>query len=361
MSTSPDDGAAYAARVAGLIEAVELQLLRAIATQLRTGTDATWEQQALAGLQRWRTAAQRGVAGAEQELLDLVLEVMLEARADGVTSATADLDEAGISPGRSRQDWATARQAERLSAQVLAALQQAPRLAGSIYQQAVAAGAAEVLGGKVTRLAATQHVLDRLLSNGITGYRDAAGRNWSLTSYTEMAVRTATGHAAVQGHVDTLQAAGMDLVVISDSPRECDLCRPWEGKVLSLTSSTGTALVPSAVGLQAVRVDVAGTLDDARRRGLFHPNCTHRATGLIPGVRRPRPVADPAGYAAKQRQRALERHVREWKRREALALDDAAAARARAKVRAWQGELRRHVEANDLKRLRRREQIGVAT
>ncbi|GAW50606.1 MULTISPECIES: phage minor capsid protein [unclassified Nocardioides] len=361
MSTSPDDGAAYAGRVSALIEDLELQLLRAIAAELRAGSDATWEQTALAGLQRWRQAAARGVAGAEQGLLQVILEVMLAARDDGVTSAAADLNEAGISRGRPRPAGATVRQAEQLAAQVMATLQQTPRLLTSVYQQAVTAGAGEVLGGKVTRLQAAQHVLDRLLVRGITGFRDSSGRNWALTSYVEMAVRTATGHAAIDGHTQTLEAAGMDLVVVSDSPRECPGCRPWEGKVLSLSGRVGTTLVPSATGLQAVRVEVAGSLSRARSAGLFHPNCTHRLTGLIPGVSRPRPVADPAGYAAKQRQRDLERHVREWKRREAVALDDGAAARARAKTREWQRALREHVDANGLKRLRRREQIGVAT
>ena len=69
---------------------------------------------------------------------------------------------------------------------------------------------------------------------------------------------------------------------------------------------------------------------------------------------------DPDLYAARQQQRYLERGVREWKRREAASLDDLAAGKARAHVREWQGRLREHVAANDLKRLYYREQIGKA-
>ena len=43
-----------------------------------------------------------------------------------------------------------------------------------------------------------------------------------------------------------------------------------------------------------------------------------------------------------------------------MALDDAAARAAQAKVREWQERLREHVAANGLKRLSYREQIGKA-
>jgi len=72
------------------------------------------------------------------------------------------------------------------------------------------------------------------------------------------------------------------------------------------------------------------------------------------------PPSDPEMYEARQQQRSLERGVRQWKTRGAVALDDKAAAQAQAKVREWQGRLREHVAANDLKRLSYREQIGKA-
>ncbi|MEV7458777.1 hypothetical protein [Streptomyces rubiginosohelvolus] len=36
-----------------------------------------------------------------------------------------------------------------------------------------------------------------------------------------MAVRTSVGRAATEAHMTTLAAAGVDLVVVSSSPREC--------------------------------------------------------------------------------------------------------------------------------------------
>ncbi|MFF1381719.1 phage minor capsid protein [Streptomyces sp. NPDC058308] len=69
---------------------------------------------------------------------------------------------------------------------------------------------------------------------------------------------------------------------------------------------------------------------------------------------------DAAGYEAGQRQRAIERNIRKWKRREAVATTPAEKRATRAKVRAWQGAMRHHLGAHpDLRRLRRREQEGA--
>ena len=96
--------------------------------------------------------------------------------------------------------------------------------------------------------------------------------------------------------------------------------------------------------------------------GIVTHNCSHTADPYIEGLTKRTAVqrGDPERYAARQEQRYLERGLRQWKMREAVALDDAAAARAAAKVSEWRSRLTQHIEANDLKRLRYREQIGKA-
>lgn len=361
MPANPDDGARLAARVAEIVAEAEAVLLQRMAAALRTGIDSPdWERLALARLVLLRQQLNRGAGLLELRAAEAIREVIAEAYVQGVALAKVDLAEHGI-------DLDTVPDLDSTTTtgvleQAAAAIRQVPNALTQVYQQAVAAGVAEVLGGQVTRVAAAQHVLDRLVLDGISGFRDSAGRNWSLTSYVEMAVRTGAGQTAVQGHVDAIASKGLDLVLVSDSPRECPKCRPWENKVLSLSGRVGAVLEPSRTGGPAVKVEIAGTLDQAKRAGLQHPNCTHSVRAFIPGATKVSPARhDAAGYEAKQRQRAMERKVREWKRREALALDDAAAARARVKVRQWQAELRHHVDAHDLKRLSRREQINVAT
>ena len=188
--------------------------------------------------------------------------------------------------------------------------------------------------------------LDLFAGHGVTGFVDSAGKQWALASYAEMACRTAAHNAARQGVFDAVLAQGRDLVIISGSPSCCDMCAPWEGQVLSLDGAT-----PGYP-----------TLAEAEGDGLFHPSCAHSADPYIEGLTRRSATqyGDPERYAAQQQQRYLERGVRGWKMRQAGALDDLAAAKAKAHVREWQGRLREHVAKHDLPRLRYREQIGKA-
>jgi len=238
------------------------------------------------------------------------------------------------------------------------------RATEDVFRTVVAQASAQVLLGAQTRRGVAQTVLDRLVARGISGFTDAAGRRWELGSYTEMATRTVTQRAAVQAHADALVGAGVDLVIVSDAQQECRLCRPWEGKVLSLSGAgAGTYPLPSAVNPdKIVQVKVSGTLDEARRSGLFHPNCRHSASAYLPGLTKPArtATADPQGSADRQRLRELERRVRREKLREAAALDPAAQARARARVRAAQAAIRDHVDSTSAKRQPARERIGIA-
>ena len=84
----------------------------------------------------------------------------------------------------------------------------------------------------------------------------AAG-NLVFDTYVEMATRTAVGRAAVEGHVNRLVGRGFSLVMVSDAPQECELCRPFEGKVFSI----GDGVAPEGV-------TVLMPLDEARARGL---------------------------------------------------------------------------------------------
>jgi len=220
------------------------------------------------------------------------------------------------------------------------------RQAEDVYRQVIAETAApQVLTGALTRREAAQLALNRFADLGITGFVDRAGRTWTIESYAEMATRTAAGQAAIQGHIDRLIENDMDLVIVSDAPEECPLCAPWEGRVLSLTG----------------RTPGYPTVDQARAAGLFHPNCRHSLGAYIPGLTEPmRQTRDAEGYQERMQQRYMERQIRKWKLREAVALDDEARRQARAKVREWQARIRQFVAEHDRKRLYYREQIGKA-
>lgn len=362
MPASPADGEQYAAQVLKVVEDLEARLFAMLRQALKDDPGSpTWEARRLAEVQRIRSYAARDTRRALVELEDLIRDLVLHAYNHGTALALDDLDDLGHPvPAGGLPAVAASETFRNAAMRSLGGLDRVlPQLLSAAYTEAVAAGAVEVLSGSNTRLQASQHVLDRLLSDGIRGFTDKAGRRWSLSTYTEMAVRTVTGQAAIQGHVDQLARAGLDLITISDSPRECPLCRRWEGQILSTSGQVGAVIAPDATTGEAVIVRVAGTLAEAKAAGLFHPNCSHRAVAYMPGASKPTARADAAGYTAKQRQREIERRIRTWKRREQLALTDEAGAKSRRKVRQWQQQLRDHIDEHDLKRLRRREQIGT--
>ena len=102
---------------------------------------------------------------------------------------------------------------------------------------------------------------EALADKGITGFKDASGREWNMKSYTEMVARTTTREVMINGTANRLLEHGQDLAEITGGTAKntCDICRAWVGRVVSLTGKT-----PGYP-----------TLDDARAAGLFHPRCTH--------------------------------------------------------------------------------------
>lgn len=215
------------------------------------------------------------------------------------------------------------------------------RWTNDVYSRVAAETAGQVLTGTQTRREAASSALRKYAARGVTGFVDRSGRNWDLASYAEMATRTQTTQASLEGHTRKLQDLGQDLVVISDASEECKLCRPYEGKVFSIAG--GSTQYPP------LRSAISG--------GLFHPNCRHTQSLYIHGITKtPKNTADPKGNKLRERQRAYERRVRQWKRRvildnEVYGKDSAAAKATRGKLRAAQAEFKQFRDSNDRKTL----------
>ncbi|RMB83714.1 phage minor capsid protein [Streptomyces shenzhenensis] len=360
-----------AAGTRDLYAQTEERLLGIIARQLAAGLDAPgWAERKLAAVQALRAASQAVVDEAGKAVTLDVFEAVAEAYNTGHRAAVAELG-ALSDDGRRLVDDVTpnAQAVDRLAEQTATLLtdrhRSILRTVEDGYRDVVAQVTATPLLGTGTRRHATQDAMRAWADRGITSFTDRAGRRWQLTSYAEMAVRTSVGRAATEAHARTLTDAGIDLVIVSDAPRECPLCRPWEGKVLSLAGPDGRHTVDVEHAIEdgrMVRVDVAGSLDEARRAGFQHPNCRHSTSAYTPGITRlETPDSDPSGYEAGQRQREIERHIRRYKNRAAAAVDPEAKRQANAKVRQWQGAMRDHLDAHPgLRRLRHREQPGAS-
>ncbi|ARX85636.1 phage minor capsid protein 2 [Streptomyces alboflavus] len=370
MSIHPGMVEPLAERTRDLYALAEERLLGIIARQLAQGLDAPgWVEAKLAAVQQLRRAAQAVVDELGKATQLDVFDAVAEAYNTGHRAAVAELgalsdDARALVKDRTPNAQAVDRLAQEAVDVVTATHRSILRAVVDAFRAVVASVAATPLLGTGTRRQAVQDALRQFADRGIRAFVDKAGRRWSLPAYAEMAVRTATARATTEAHMRTLAEHGVDLVVVSDAPRECPLCRPWELQVLTIGGPAGARTVEVEHAVEdgrMVPVRVAGSLDEARAAGLQHPNCRHSVSAYTPGLTTVADAEpDPAGYEAGQRQRAIERNIRKWKRREAVATTPAEQRATRAKVRAWQGAMRQHLAAHpDLRRLRHREQEGA--
>ncbi|WP_030149419.1 phage minor capsid protein [Mycetocola saprophilus] len=229
-----------------------------------------------------------------------------------------------------------------------------------VYQRVTAWTTPEVLSGNATMLQAQRNAVSRFLSEGVTGFEDKAGRNWRIGTYSEMATRTAAARAWTDAGIGTMQHSGINLVSIVIGNGACERCSVWAGKILSTDGTpAGTYEMPHTTEDHDIRVRVDGTLDDARKAGLMHPNCGCAAVAYLPGltVVADATTYDPQSEADRARQRTLEREVRQAKRDIAAGNN---VADAKQDLKDAQAALREHTKATGVRRKSYREQLWFA-
>ncbi|MER8233479.1 phage minor capsid protein [Streptomyces sp. NPDC094049] len=381
MPVSPAMAEDLAAAIAALYADAELVLLEKLRRAIMQGIDSPlWAEIKLRSIGDLRTAVEEVTTALQDDANTAVAVALVAAYDRGRQAAVAEVGALDIGRAlQTRRVLPGAPAVDRLAASYAQDTRplyvRITRAVLDVYRSITTRASSSVLLGGLTRRQAAQEALDRFAQRGVSGFTDSAGRSWELAAYAEMAVRSVTARAAVEGHIDALAEVGVGLVIVSDAPLECPLCAPWEGEVLTLGPESGprTVRVAAAVqsgGLRAalrapetVAVHVAGSLTEARAEGLFHPNCRHSLGAYLPGVttRPPHHATPGTTYADTQRQRAIERNIRAWKRRQAAATTEEDRRRTRVFVRRWQAQARANVAAHEgLRRKPAREQITSA-
>lgn len=330
----------------------ELRVLESMSRELTKGRTldvVRWEREKLANLRELTGGINRDVIDYLENSNHKVADAVEEAYKMGLESAEVDLDKVGQLQIKGTFTQTHQRAVEALANEVVGKLDATHlrilRSTQDIYRRAVAEAVRGVVAGAEPRIDAAQRVLNTFANQGVTGFIDNAGRSWNLASYSEMATRSATGRAAINGHIQRMQDNDRDLVMVSQHGEECELCRPWEGRVLSISGEH----------------DSYPSLAEAEAEGLFHPNCAHNLSAYIHNLT----VTDdatptPDEYEDRQQQRYNERQIRKWKRREAAALTDGESDKARAKVSEWQSKQREFLDETGRMRKYEREQINEA-
>ena len=220
------------------------------------------------------------------------------------------------------------------------------RYMNDMYRKTILRTAVAMQAGGQPLQQATDAATRDFLDQGIACIRYRNGRRVNISTYAEMALRTAGTRAMLMGEAAQRERLGLDTVLVSQYGACSKTCLPWQGLVYiddvfqpyHGPRTPGRTYGISRNGRQYPLLSVA------MQGGLFHPNCRHTLSTWVEGVStRPRPMDKAKVEAAAQleaKQRALERSVRKAKRQAAGLCDPAAAKAACARVRAAQKKLR---------------------
>lgn len=210
-----------------------------------------------------------------------------------------------------------------------------------VYRQTLFKASIAKNSGVYTPEQAIDMATNDFLSQGINCIRYANGNLVNIASYSEMVVRTSGKRANMMAEGARNQEWGVHTIQITQHGSTCELCSPWQGKVLIDDVYSGGTRDDGDYPL----------LSEAMEAGLFHPNCRHGYGTFFEGISETPELYNQseveAKYGKEQQQRYNERKIREWKRKANGSFDENNKRKAEAKVKYWQGRQRQLMEEND--------------
>ncbi|MDU7086191.1 MAG: phage minor capsid protein [Clostridium sp.] len=225
-----------------------------------------------------------------------------------------------------------------------------------VYRQTIFKTHMYLQNGAKTLNQAIDMATKDFLDKGINSIEYKNGARVNISSYAEMALRTANHRAMLLGEGKKRDEYGIHLVVVSAHANTCPKCEPWQGKIVidDIFSHPSTEYIEKYK-------DKYKLLSEAIDKGLLHPNCRHALITYFEGITTLPVVPDGKEaiktYEAEQKQRLLERQIRKWKRIEAGSVDAKNVNDAAKKVKELEYQLTNHLDKN--KQLRRAPQREI--
>lgn len=221
-----------------------------------------------------------------------------------------------------------------------------------VYRDIVNRTTAEVLAGIKSPQQAIRDAVRGWARKGIPALIDRQGRRWGVEGYIGMITRTMSNRIANEMQEARFDEWEIDLIEVSSHAGARPLCAPYQGRIFSRSGNHPKypAFSETSYGKPA---------------GLFGINCGHVKYPYIEGVSiqryEPYNQAENARiYEESQRQRALERAIRQAKTEAKLFEelgDEEGVARAKQLIRDRQARMRDFIDDTDRTRRYDREQI----
>lgn len=229
------------------------------------------------------------------------------------------------------------------------------RMANDQYRKAIFNAQVYANSGAGTYETAVDMATKDMLSRGLNCMEYANGARHTLADYADMAIRTASKRAYLQGEGEKRQEWGITTVIVNKRGNPCPKCLPFVGKVLIDDVWSGGKKSDGPYPL----------MSKAIAAGLYHPRCKDSHATYLPGIstaddtwtREELDAVERANQKETKRQYA-ERQAEKFRRLVAYSLDKENQERYMAKREEW-GTIAKDTEPDIIKPIDTEEEIQV--
>lgn len=189
-----------------------------------------------------------------------------------------------------------------------------------------------------------------MLSGGLNCIQYANGARHTLADYADMAIRTASKRAYLQGEGEKRQEWGISMVIVNKRGNPCPKCLPFCGKVLIDDVWSGG----SSDGIDPGTGRKYPLMSKAIEFGLYHPRCKDAHTTYFPGISTAddswtKEELDAIGqnYEREQKQQYARRQAEKYGRLSEYSLDKENQKRYEARREEWERQAYRSVSRGE--------------
>ena len=367
--TEYDIGAAFKAIEDELIASMIHNMDRHRAEETKEGIEwSMWQAEQLKALEEYKRENQKHFGSRFQDLNKEMGELIRQARQTGNMQQEIKILDAirkGF-PAKKISQGATAeffrlndRKLEALIKATTNDMQQAEtavlRMANDQYRKAIFNAQVYANSGAGTYEKAVDMATRDMLSRGLNCVEYANGARHTLADYADMAIRTASKRAYLQGEGEKRQEWGITTVIVNKRGNPCPKCLPFVGKVLIDDVWSGGKKSDGPYPL----------MSKAIASGLYHPRCKDSHTTYFPGIstaddtwtKKELDAVERANQKETKRQYA-ERQAEKFRRLVAYSLDKENQEQYMAKREEW-GTIAKDTEPDIIKPIDTEEEIQV--
>lgn len=253
---------------------------------------AMWQAEQLKSLERYKQQNRKRYSAQFQEMNREIENLIRQAKSTGSMTQELRILQAirrgykGIGRNRSKASTSVTAEFFKLNERKLNALIEATvhdmekaetavlRMANDQYRKTIFNAQVYANTGAGTYEKAVDMATKDMLSRGLNCVEYANGARHTLSDYADMAIRTASKRAYLQGEGEKRQEWGIATVIMAKRGNPCPKCLPFVGKILIDDVWSGGKASDGPYPLMSTAIAA----------GLYHPRCKDSHSTYFPGI-----------------------------------------------------------------------------